>query len=415
MSVQQLELVTEANRAKRGRRRIDAPRTFKVAGLFAGIGGLECGLSRAKHHTALLCEIDPAAGAVLDAHFPNIKKHKDVTTLKYLPRGTDLVVAGFPCQDLSQAGMTAGITGDRSGLVEHVFRLVAARPKKLVPWMLLENVPFMLQLGRGRALDVIIGAIEKLGYRWAYRVIDARAFGRPQRRERVFLVASLHDDPRDVLLASEAGEPPPQQAEGVACGFYWTEGLRGLGWAVNAVPTLKGGSTVGIPSPPAIVLPNGEIVTPNIRDAERLQGFRQNWTKPAESVVKKGHRWKLVGNAVNVDVSEWLGGMLARPGKYIPTGDRRIREGEPWPRAAWNVGDGRFASPVSAWPVRRKAKPLATFLKYPTASLSAKAIKGFLSRAHSSTLRFPPGFIETAEAHRRRMEEEKEAEKAAAA
>ena len=97
----------------------------------------------------------------------------------------------------------------------------------------------------------------------------------------------------------------------MACGFYWTEGIRGLGWAVDAVPTLKGGSTIGIPSPPAMVFPLGLVGKPDVRDAERMQGFVADWTQPAESVVRAGHRWHLVGNAVTVDVATWIGERLA--------------------------------------------------------------------------------------------------------
>lgn len=399
----QLELVTQKRRS-RSRRRAATERSLRTVGLFAGIGGLELGLARAGHSTALLCEIDPIARAVLDAQFAEVPKHDDVTTLGRLPRGTELVAAGFPCQDLSQAGKTAGITGARSGLVGEVFRLLERDP---VPWLVLENVPFMLKLARGRALDVIIDTIERLGYRWAYRVLDSRAFGVPQRRERVFIVASLEGDPRDVLFSRDAGEPESSTAGGVACGFYWTEGIRGLGWAVDAVPTLKGGSTIGIPSPPAILMPSGEIVKPDLRDAERMQGFRADWTKPAESVAKRGYRWKLVGNAVTVDVAEWLGGMLARPGEYDPSTDYPLRSGVPWPRAAWNVGQGRYVANASAWPVRRKAKPLHQFLRFPTEPLSEKGTAGFLSRARGSSLRFRPGFLDAVEAHLRRMQAQK--------
>ena len=180
-----------------------------------------------------------------------------------------------------------------------VFRLLE---EHRTPWVLLENVPFMLQLGRGEAMNVITSALEVLGYSWAYRVVDARAFGLPQRRRRVYLVASNEGDPRNVLFADEAGhvDEPELNGHPLACGFYWTEGIRGLGWAVDAVPTLKGGSTIGIPSSPAILLPSGEVVTLDIRDAERLQGFPSNWTKPAERGTKRGSRWKLVGNAVSV-------------------------------------------------------------------------------------------------------------------
>jgi DNA (cytosine-5)-methyltransferase 1 len=188
-------------------------------------------------------------------------------------------------------------------------------------------------------------------------------------------------------------------AKGVACGFYWTEGIRGLGWAVDAVPTLRGGSTIGIPSPPEILLPSGRVVTPDIRDAERLQGFRANWTRPAEKVARGSVRWKLIGNAVTVDVAEWLGQQFLRLGGDIDVEGRPMKPGQSWPRAAWNVGKGRFEALLSTWPVRRKAAPLAGFLRYPTSPLSAKATAGFLERTRRSTLRFPDGFLTRLEKH----------------
>jgi DNA (cytosine-5)-methyltransferase 1 len=373
-------------------------RSFKVAGLFAGIGGLELGLSSAGHETVLLCENDPSANLVLADRFPDVRRTGDVCELKSLPRGTDLLVGGFPCQDLSQAGKTVGIAGSRSGLVGEVFRLLRT---KRVPWLVLENVPFMLQLARGAALDVIIDALEDLGYQWAYRVIDSRAFGVPQRRRRVFLVASLDEDPRHVLFSDEAEQADgPDSLDGVACGFYWTEGVRGLGWAVDAVPTLKGGSTVGIPSPPAIWLPSGEIVKPNIRDAERMQGFRPGWTEAATVAGRKSFRWKLVGNAVSVPVARWLGERLARPkGFALSEVQPLLRPGRSWPSVAWNVGAGRMTTELSSWPVRRKQPPLIDFLRYPTEPLSEKATAGFLNRTAKGTLRFPDGFLNAVENH----------------
>jgi DNA (cytosine-5)-methyltransferase 1 len=377
-------------------------RSFVVAGLFAGIGGLELGLHRAGHRTSLLCELDPGARAVLDDRFPSIPKHDDVRTLESLPKETSLLAAGFPCQDLSQAGKTRGIEGARSGLVGEVFRLLQGRR---LPWVLLENVPFMLQLSRGRALEVIVSALEELGYRWAYRVVDTRAFGLPQRRERVFLLASLDSDPRDVLFVDEAERKEDRRsASEVACGFYWTEGVRGLGWAVDGVPTLKGGSTIGIPSPPAILFPDGRVMKPDLRDAERMQGFETDWTKAAERVARRGHRWKLVGNAVTVDVAEWLGSRLARPGKFIPIDAGRVIPDRSWPRAAWNVGNGRYTTELSTWPVSRQGRPLEKFLSFPPEMLSVKATAGFLGRAESGSLRFPPGFLSALGNHLKRMQ-----------
>lgn len=374
----------------------------KVVGLFAGIGGVERGLARSGHETLLFCENEPAAMAVLSHRFPGIDLHDDVRSLRGLPDGTTLVVAGFPCQDLSQAGTTKGLAGSRSGLVGEVFRLIETHR---TPWLLLENVPFMLQLGRGEAMNVITERLEDLGYRWAYRIVDSRAFGLPQRRRRVYLVASLEGDPRNVLFADEAGSRSEPELNGhpVACGFYWTEGLRGLGWAVDAVPTLKGGSTIGIPSPPAIWLPDGRVVTPDIRDAERLQGFTPGWTSAAEKVAKKGARWKLVGNAVSVPAAAWVGRRMRKPGALLDLETFSLQDSRRWPAAAWNVGNGRVGVAASEWPVERAAPSLETFLKHDPAPLSARATGGFLGRARQAKLRFPKGFLTALESHLNRV------------
>ncbi len=136
---------------------------MKVAGLFAGIGGLERGLAAAGHETSLLCEIWEPARAVLAARMPDVPCKTDVRDLKSLPKEVELLVGGFPCQDLSQAGLTAGIGGARSGLVGEVFRLL---DKRRVPWVVLENVSFMLQLDKGSGMRTLIEAFEERGYRW---------------------------------------------------------------------------------------------------------------------------------------------------------------------------------------------------------------------------------------------------------
>ena len=285
---------------------------MRVAGLFAGIGGFELGLSRAGHDAEVLCDVLPASRAVLSARFPGVDYREDIRELRSLPSGVDLVCAGFPCQDLSQAGRTAGLDGERSGLIGEVFRLLSRRR---VPTVVVENVPFMLQLNGGNAMRAIVDEFERRGYRWAYRVVDSFSFGLPQRRERVFLVASRELAPETVILADDSPIMRPRTALGtLAHGFYWTEGLGGLGWAVDSVPTLKNGSTIGIPSPPAILMPDGRLIKPGIRDVERLQGFEADWTAPAESVARASVRWSLVGSAVSVPVAEWLGQRLANPG-----------------------------------------------------------------------------------------------------
>lgn len=374
---------------------------MKVAGLFAGIGGFETGLAAAGHETTMLCEIWEPARAVLAATSPAARLESDVTTLARLPKGTEVVVAGFPCQDLSQAGGTAGIGGKRSGLVGHVFRLL---DRERAPWVVLENVSFMLHLDGGRGLRTLVEAFEERGYRWAYRVVNSLAF-LPQRRERVIFVATTTDvDPADVLFADDVTAPERSTSlSRQAHGFYWTEGIRGLGWAPDAIPTLKNGSTVGIASPPAILLPDGRVITPDIRDAERLQGFPADWTRPAETVGRASLRWSLVGNAVTVPVAEWLGGRLAQPGTYEEGRDSSLG-GPRWPKAARFDGDRRLRVEIGSLPVWRDRLPLAEFLRHEGKPLSARATRGFLSRTERSTLRFVPGFLDRLRDHLARME-----------
>lgn len=376
---------------------------MNVVGLFAGIGGIEEGLHQAGHHTSLMCEIDREAQAVLLTRFPNIPCVPDITDLRSLPV-SEIVAAGFPCQDLSQAGRTAGISGSKSGLVGEVFRLYRTAPKK-PRWLVLENVPFMLRLDRGVAMQFLTRNLEELGLTWAYRVVDTRAFGLPHRRLRVILVASASDDPREVLFADDASESLPLERLGSACGFYWTEGTRGLGWAVDAVPTLKGGSTIGIASPPAIWMPDGEIVTPDIADAERLQGFPSGWTEPAQRhKTRVGMRWKLVGNAVSVPVARWLGSRLASPGSPVSRRDLPMEASTSWPMAAWGRAGKSWRVPVSTWPVSDTYVQLATFLRHPTVPLSRRAAAGFYGRATRSSLRFPHGFLDAVAEHIQKLD-----------
>ena len=123
--------------------------------------------------------------------------------LERLPLETELLSASFPCVDVSRAGVRAGIDGASTGLVRHVFRLLGDPSGPRVPWVLLENVCGLLDRAGDAppAVAFVVEELERLGYSWAQRVVTSAAFGIPQRRRRVFIVASRHGDPRDVLLA----------------------------------------------------------------------------------------------------------------------------------------------------------------------------------------------------------------------
>ncbi len=390
--------------AKRSRPAADGG-CMRVFGLFAGVGGLEAGLEAAGHRTVRLCEIDDDAVRVLMAHFPGVPVDRDVAKIESMPREVDLLTAGFPCQNLSPAGDTTGIRGAKSSLVRHVFGLLRDRQ---VPWVVLENVPFMLQLERGRAMRHVVEELEELGYRWAYRVVDAMAFGLPQRRRRVFVVASRQGDPERVLFADEAKPRAVKEwTPKVPAGFYWTEGNRGVGWAVGAIPTLKGGSGLGIPSAPAVLMPRGDVLTPDIEGAERLQGFPAGWTAAGANAKHGRHRWRMVGNAVNVRAAEWLGSHLRDPGTFDAGRlGEVLRPGSSWPVAARGRDGERRAVRIGEWPECRPCEPIGGFLANGKL-LSVRATEGFVRRAERAEreghLSFPDGFLDGLRAHLDRM------------
>ena len=369
---------------------------MQVSGLYAGIGGFELGFQRAGHRTILLCEFDVHASKVLRHRLPDAQLHPDVTKLTQLPSETEVVTAGFPCQNLSMAGDKAGIGGGKSAVIDRLFELLDQRP---IPWVVIENVYFMLYLARGAAIESILHRLVERGYRWAYRVVDSRAFGLPQRRRRVFIVATQLHDPRNVLLADDAPEqvwPAPVMTRPI--GFYWTEGKSGNGLTGDAIPPLKAGSALGIPSPPAVLLPTaGRVVTPTIEAVERLQGFPNGWTSVLRDRKERRIRWRLVGNAVSVPVAEWIGRRLSKPGRYDDSDDLPLELGAPWPPAGWNMGGGGMSSKVSEWPLERRRGRISAFATQKWPDLSTRALKGFVTRARKSTLRYPPGFLDALE------------------
>ena len=211
----------------------------------------------------------------------------------------------------------------------------------------------------------------------------------------MFILGSKRVDPRTVLFAANTRPQIDHEVRSrLGHGFYWTEGNRGIGWGRGCIPALKGGSSIGIPSPPAVILPNGKIVTPHICDAERLQGFPRHWTAPAAKVAKPSARWRLVGNAVNVRIAHWIGDRLRKVTEYDVTGETPLRDGEPWPSAAYNIGKSRFKVPSDPFPVNYKSRSISAFLKFDSQPLSQRATAGFLSRIEESSLH-PPKLLLT--------------------
>ncbi|NUQ48111.1 MAG: DNA (cytosine-5-)-methyltransferase [Phycisphaerae bacterium] len=203
--------------------------------LCAGIGAFSEAVRLEGGRTVAFAEIEPFPIRVFEARFPGVPNLGDIVAIdpRAIPRA-DLWTAGFPCQDLSIAGTRAGLNGHRSGLFFSIIRLLAAvRPD----WVVLENVPGLLSSGGGRDMGTVIGKLGDCGYSVAWRVLDARWCGVPQRRRRVFIVG--HSDPGragSVLFESEGGagdsasrgKTRPDLARAIA------HGVRDVGNAWNA-------------------------------------------------------------------------------------------------------------------------------------------------------------------------------------
>jgi DNA (cytosine-5)-methyltransferase 1 len=178
--------------------------------LFSGIGGFDLALSNAGVKVCASVEIDNKCRDVLAKHFPETQLFSDIKDVTgeqlratgFIPeRG--IITAGFPCQDLSIAGLRKGLDGSRSGLFWEIIRLVdETQPRYLI----IENVAGLLSSQSGRDLGIVIEALVQRRYGIAWRVLDSQYFGVPQRRRRIFIVASLtdHRSPVEILFEPES-------------------------------------------------------------------------------------------------------------------------------------------------------------------------------------------------------------------
>lgn len=324
-----------------------------VGSLFAGVGGFDLGMERAGMRPAWQVEIDPHARAVLARHWPEARQLEDVRKVgAHNLQPVDVIVGGFPCQDLSVAGNRAGLAGHRSGLFYEMLRVINELKPGLVIW---ENVPGLLSSDGGRDFARVLHSLGGIGYHGAWRVFDAQYFGVPQRRRRVFgcftgsdtgaiagseILAIANGMQRD---SAEGGGQRPAAA-GAAAGGAGAEGggsvvFKGHQEVIRIVdngerlsPTLdtyhNGRAKVfqsryftrGEGGPPSDVVPalaaNSRqndtaakvLAAAAVRrltptECERLQGFPDGWTAGQADA----HRYRQMGNAVCVPVVEWIG------------------------------------------------------------------------------------------------------------
>lgn len=170
-----------------------------------------------------------------------------------------------------------------------------------------ENVPNLLTMNEGRERAVVEGALRDAGFgHVGWRVLNAREFGLPHQRRRAFLVASrdpaITQSLQRVLPGFEEGPAPPASA------FYWTAGCQSICWSVGFSPTLKVGSSLSIPSPPAVFM-GGRVRKMTAAECLGLQGFdREPWFDG----IRDSDRYRMAGNAVARPVGHFVVGCLDR-------------------------------------------------------------------------------------------------------
>jgi DNA (cytosine-5)-methyltransferase 1 len=160
---------------------------LRVLDLFSGIGGFSLGLERAGgFQTVAFCEIEPFCQRVLAKHWPEVPNLGDVERVEFQPGSADVIVGGFPCQDVSLAGKRAGLSGARSGLYRELVRaLRVVRPRHAI----VENVAALL----GDGLGTVLGDLAESGFDAEWDCVPAKAFGAPHERDRVYIVAHAAD------------------------------------------------------------------------------------------------------------------------------------------------------------------------------------------------------------------------------
>ena len=290
---------------------------YKVASFFAGIGGFDLGCERAGMEVVFQCEVNKFCQQVLNKHWPNVPLHSDIKTLeaKSIPEA-NIWCGGFPCQDVSLAnqGKRKGLKGERSGLFYTYASLVRERKPD---WLIIENVPGLLNSHNGADFGTLITTLDELGYGVSWRVFDAKYFGTPQRRRRVYIVASYGDmrsarvlfDDRSNPVTDKSGRGErsnfaPEVGEGLSRTDVFSIQHASIGRKHTAGPQAKGyrndGETYTLDSrgsADAICAPDAPY---RIRKTTGI------------SRELNSNRLRAIGNAVAVPIVEWIAKQIIR-------------------------------------------------------------------------------------------------------
>ena len=313
---------------------------MRFISFFAGIGGFDLGLEKAGHECVGQVEIDNNCNKVLNYQYPNVKKFKDISKVDpdELPEA-DLYVGGFPCQDLSVGNKRRkGLDGKRSILWWEFIRCIENRNPT---YIVAENVKGLLTSRKGKDMGIIIKSLSDRGYSCEWRVLDSQYFGVPQRRKRVFLVATHIDrhigkgSYRPILfeqkgLSWNIGKDTKEEQKNTPIyGEDFKEQTVFIkthrpndnkdweGWKYrNVHPTLTSFDIGEVRTIALVITKDKKIRRLNPVECERLQGFPDNWTQKGidehgnEVNIPESARYKQCGNAVTVNVAEWIGKRL---------------------------------------------------------------------------------------------------------
>ena len=200
-----------------------AANELRYGSLFSGIGGIDLGMDMAGFECAWQVEIDDYCRQVLEEHWPEVPKYKDIYNVKGSEvEAVDILCGGFPCQPVSLAGKRAGVDDER-WLWDEFYRLICELKPR---WVVAENVPGLLSANTGRAFAGVLRDLAEGGYDAVWDVYPAGGpggVGASHRRERVFIVAHTNSSKqtkksRDVREESKVSEINRENVSAVVSG-----------------------------------------------------------------------------------------------------------------------------------------------------------------------------------------------------
>lgn len=288
---------------------------FTFIDLFSGIGGIRIPFDELNGKCVFSSEWDKFAKETY-AHNFGEEPHGDITKIpvESIP-SHDVLLAGFPCQPFSYAGLKKGFTDTRGTLFFNIEEIVKHHKPRVV---LLENVKGFKSHDKGRTFETVKQNLESLGYNIFEKVLNAKDFGVPQNRERIYIIGVLEDIkfvfPETPYLKTKLGDILEENVDDsfTISDKLWeghkrrkathTEKGNGFGYSLfdeNSTYTstisaryYKDGSEILIKQNNK----NPRKLTP--REAARLQGFPENFVIP----VSNTQAYKQFGNSVAIPV-----------------------------------------------------------------------------------------------------------------